>query len=173
MGKYKDENGITRLQALIDKAKRLGEHLPPEVVKLAGIVSPRLGQVLEAFQALVNDEKVSPMTKEQLLDAFEYAIEELENVSDRHRIDMNADSWLSKNIRPITLLTLLPFCMYLTVAEAMSKIEVQPEVIENWNTILGQAIIFYFGGREVFKWIREVKQIKRPTLFRRNNRREE
>jgi hypothetical protein len=68
----------------------------------------------------------------------------------RQQADMASDSWLSKNIRPMTLVFIL--FTYTTFA-MMSAFEV--EVNNNYVELLGQwgmlIMSFYFGGRTLEK----------------------
>ena len=72
------------------------------------------------------------------------------NVSDRWKADMASDSWLSKNIRPGTLLYILT--AYLVFA-GLSAAGIQ--VQEAYVNLLGQwgmlVMTAYFGGRTVEK----------------------
>lgn len=77
---------------------------------------------------------------------------EQNNVSDRHKFDMSSDSWLSKNIRPLTLVAI--FVGYFTFA-MMSAFGHNAN--ETYVTLLGQwgmlVMSFYFGGRTLEKII--------------------
>jgi hypothetical protein len=72
------------------------------------------------------------------------------NVSDRWASDMRSDSWLSKNIRPMTLVYILT--AYLIFA-GLSAAGIQ--VQESYVALLGQwgmlVMTAYFGGRTVEK----------------------
>jgi len=72
------------------------------------------------------------------------------NVTDRWKADMTSDSWLSKNIRPGTLLYILT--AYLIFA-GLSAAGIQ--VQETYVNLLGQwgmlVMTAYFGGRTVEK----------------------
>lgn len=72
------------------------------------------------------------------------------NVSDRWKADMNSDSWLSKNIRPGTLIYILTAYLIFAGLSA-AGIEVQ----ESYVALLGQwgmlVMTAYFGGRTVEK----------------------
>jgi len=72
------------------------------------------------------------------------------NVSDRWKADMASDSWLSKNIRPMTLVYILT--AYLIFA-GLSAAGIQ--VQESYVALLGQwgmlVMTAYFGGRTVEK----------------------
>ena len=72
------------------------------------------------------------------------------NVTERHKADMGSDSWLSKNIRPMTLVAI--FVGYFTFA-MMSAFKLDAN--EVYVTLLGQwgmlVMSFYFGGRTLEK----------------------
>ena len=73
-------------------------------------------------------------------------------VSKRWEQDMNSDSWLSKNIRPLTLIFLV-FCTLILIFIDYGFIEF--EVKQNWIDLLQIILITiigaYFGGRSFEK----------------------
>ena len=75
---------------------------------------------------------------------------EQDNLTKRQQADMSSDSWLSKNIRPMTLIFIL---MAYTVFGLMSAWEI--EVNQAYVELLGQwgmlIMSFYFGGRTLEK----------------------
>lgn len=75
---------------------------------------------------------------------------EQDNLSARHTSDMSSDSWLSKNIRPMTLVAI--FIGYFVFA-MMSAYGLNAN--EAYVTLLGQwamlVMSFYFGGRTLEK----------------------
>ena len=75
---------------------------------------------------------------------------EAQELTKRQEADMGSDSWLSKNIRPMTLVFIL--IVYSTFA-MMSAWDV--EVNNNYVELLGQwgmlIMSFYFGGRTLEK----------------------
>ena len=77
---------------------------------------------------------------------------EQDNLTKRMEADMKSDSWLSKNIRPMTLLFILG--VYTTFA-GLSAADI--EVNNNYVELLGQwgmlIMSFYFGGRTLEKII--------------------
>jgi uncharacterized membrane protein (DUF106 family) len=77
---------------------------------------------------------------------------EAQELTKRHTADMASDSWLSKNIRPGTLIFIL--IVYSTFA-MMSAWDI--EVNNNYVELLGQwgmlIMSFYFGGRTLEKII--------------------
>jgi uncharacterized membrane protein (DUF106 family) len=77
---------------------------------------------------------------------------EAQELTKRQQADMGSDSWLSKNIRPMTLVFIL--FVYSTFA-TMSAWDI--EVNNNYVELLGQwgmlIMSFYFGGRTLEKII--------------------
>jgi hypothetical protein len=77
---------------------------------------------------------------------------EQNNLTDRLKADISSDSWLSKNIRPLTLVYILIAYLLLAVLDA-SVIDIADSFVE----LLGQwgmlVMSFYFGGRTLEKII--------------------
>ena len=77
-------------------------------------------------------------------------VAEQHELTERLKADMGSDSWLSKNIRPMTLIAIL--IGYFTFAGlSAAKIDVN----ESYVQLLGQwgmlIMSFYFGGRTLEK----------------------
>ena len=77
-------------------------------------------------------------------------VSEQHELTDRLKADMSSDSWLSKNIRPATLIFIL---VTYTVFGMMSAWDI--EVNKEYVQLLGQwgmlIMSFYFGGRTLEK----------------------
>ena len=82
-----------------------------------------------------------------------YKIEVEKNVSERWKADMNSDSWLSKNVRPVVLVFLIVCTMLLVFIDSGS---IAFEVADKWTDLLQLTLITvigaYFGGRSVEKF---------------------
>lgn len=77
---------------------------------------------------------------------------EQNNLTERLKADMSSDSWLSKNIRPLTLVFIL--VAYSTFA-MMSAFDLETrgayvELLGQWGMLI---MSFYFGGRTLEKII--------------------
>lgn len=85
-------------------------------------------------------------------------VTEQHELTERLKADMGSDSWLSKNIRPMTLVFIL---ITYTVFGLMSAWDI--EVNNNYVELLGQwgmlIMSFYFGGRTLEK-IMNLKKAK-------------
>lgn len=77
---------------------------------------------------------------------------EQNNLTDRLKADMASDSWLSKNIRPLTLIAILTGYFTFAMMSAFGK-----DTNQNYVELLGQwgmlIMSFYFGGRTLEKII--------------------
>ena len=81
-----------------------------------------------------------------------YEIEMEKNITDRWKADMNSDSWLSKNIRPLVL-AFLVICTVLMIFIDAGSINFVVE--QKWTDLLQLVLITvigaYFGGRSFEK----------------------
>ena len=81
-----------------------------------------------------------------------YEIEMEKNITDRWKADMNSDSWLSKNIRPLVLIFLVVCTVLMIFIDAGS---INFVVEEKWTDLLQLVLITvigaYFGGRTMEK----------------------
>ena len=117
---------------------------PEEVVKLRQLQYDHEERLLE-----LGIEKAR-LEQEELKALLAAQANQEDNVSKRWQADMSSDSWLSKNIRPGTLIYILT--AYLIFAGLSSAgIQVQ----ESYVALLGQwgmlVMTAYFGGRTVEK----------------------
>lgn len=75
---------------------------------------------------------------------------EQNNLTDRMKADMSSDSWLSKNIRPMTLIAIFIGYFMFAMMSAFGH-----NANEAYVTLLGQwgmlVMSFYFGGRTLEK----------------------
>jgi uncharacterized membrane protein (DUF106 family) len=94
--------------------------------------------------------KLLEMQKNGELAQLQADMNEQQELTKRQQADMMSDSWLSKNIRPMTLVFIL---MTYTTFAMMSAWDV--EVNNNYVELLGQwgmlIMSFYFGGRTLEK----------------------
>ena len=81
-----------------------------------------------------------------------HQIEVEKNVTARWQSDMNSDSWLSKNVRPLVLVFCIVCTMLLVFIDSGS---IKFQVEEKWTDLLTMVLITivgsYFGGRSIEK----------------------
>ena len=77
-------------------------------------------------------------------------VSEQHELTDRLKADMGSDSWLSKNIRPMTLIAILTgyFIFAFMSAFGHNTNERYVELLGQWGMLI---MSFYFGGRTLEK----------------------
>ena len=96
---------------------------------------------------MAQDGELAKMANETKL----YEVEQ-NNLTGRHTADMQSDSWLSKNIRPMTLIAILTgyFVFALMSAFDLDTNAAYVELLGQWGMLI---MSFYFGGRTLEKII--------------------
>jgi uncharacterized membrane protein (DUF106 family) len=77
-------------------------------------------------------------------------VAEQHELTERLKADMGSDSWLSKNIRPMTLIAILTG-YFVFAGLSAAKIDVNEEYVQllgQWGMLI---MSFYFGGRTLEK----------------------
>ena len=99
-------------------------------------------------------------SKEEKLDAerkikeliANYEIEMEKNITSRWEADLKSDSWLSKNVRPMTLIFLIVCTMLLIFIDAGAiNFNVKDSYVDLLQLVLITVIGAYFGGRSLEK----------------------
>ena len=81
-----------------------------------------------------------------------YEAEMQKQVTERWKLDMNSDSWLSKNIRPLVLVFLVIATVLLIFIDAgFINFKVQDKWTDLLQLVLITVIGAYFGGRSLEK----------------------
>ena len=75
-----------------------------------------------------------------------------QNVTERWKTDMNSDSWLSKNVRPLVLIFLVASTVLIVFIDAgVLAFEAKDNWIDLLQLVLITVIGAYFGGRSYEK----------------------
>jgi len=117
---------------------KLSPNMPPE--QIAQIKVAEMEHEEELMRLRLEENKLD-------IEAFKA---EASAVTDRWTADMSSDSWLSKNIRPLTLIAILSgyFLFAFMSAFGMEANESYVTLLGNWGQIV---MLAYFGGRTVEK----------------------
>ena len=102
---------------------------------------------------------MSDKVKEMLLKELEQDMIEMQEVTKRWQSDMTSDSWLSKNIRPLSLafLTLTLF-IYVILDSSLEGFTIKTEWVDLLSSLLLVVYGGYFGARAVEKVAKIRKQ---------------
>jgi hypothetical protein len=127
----------------------------PSIVEAVGDVLPDAG-VLGLVKKLIEKEApvvLPPQDKETALKLLEQDMVEMQEVSKRWVSDMQSDSWLSKNTRPMTLIFLTISMIILILLDSF---EINFSVDKGWVDLLKSLLITvyvaYFGSRGAEKY---------------------
>ena len=109
-----------------------------------------VGGVLDNLTT-TKEEKLEAQRKiQELVSDYETKMEQ--NITDRWKADMNSDSWLSKNVRPLVLIFLVISTVLMIFIDAGT---IAFEVEAKWTDLLQLVLITvigaYFGGRTMEK----------------------
>lgn len=125
------------LQALLPFASKLIDKILPDPEQKA--------KAQFELTKMAQDGELAKMANDSKL----YEVEQ-NNLTERMQADMASDSWLSKNIRPLTLIYILVAYLILAILDA-ALIDIADSFVE----LLGQwgmlVMSFYFGGRTLEK----------------------
>ena len=125
--------------------------------RLAKVFSAGAGKLVENVGGILDN---LTTTKEEKLEAqkkikdmiMSYEAEMQKQVTERWKMDMNSDSWLSKNIRPLVLVFLVVATVLLIFIDAGT---ISFKVQDKWTDLLQLVLITvigaYFGGRSLEK----------------------
>ena len=94
--------------------------------------------------------KLQQLAQDGHLAELQADMNEQNNVSDRWKSDLASDSWLSKNIRPMTLIAILAgyFIFATSSAFDLNVKQAYVELLGQWGMLIMSA---YFGGRTLEK----------------------
>ena len=116
----------------------------------AGKLVENVGGVLDNLTT-TKEEKLEAQRKIKEIVA-NYEVEMEKNVSDRWNADMNSDSWLSKNVRPMVLIFLVVSTVLMMFIDAGAiNFTVEPKWTDLLQLVLMTTIGAYFGGRSIDK----------------------
>ena len=101
------------------------------------------GKVSDIIEAIGSSKELTAIEKEMLVKELEQDVIEMQEVTKRWESDMTSDSWLSKNIRPLSLafLTLTLF-IYIILDSALEGFKIDSE----WVSLLGNLLMLVYGG---------------------------
>ena len=124
---------------------------------LTQIFSSGAGELIKSVGGVVDNLTTS---KEEKLEAerkikeliANYEIEMEKNITSRWEADLKSDSWLSKNVRPMTLIFLIVCTMLLIFIDAGAiNFNVRDSYVDLLQIVLITVIGAYFGGRSFEK----------------------
>ena len=109
-----------------------------------------IGGVVDNLHTSTEEKLEAERKIQELIANHEAKMEQ--NITDRWSADMNSDSWLSKNVRPLVLIFLVVSTVLMIFIDAGT---IQFTVEQKWTDLLQLVLITvigaYFGGRSFEK----------------------
>tara|TARA_R110000782_G_scaffold30350_4_gene75682 strand:- start:2558 stop:2950 length:393 start_codon:yes stop_codon:yes gene_type:complete len=109
-----------------------------------------VGDVIDNLHTSKDEKLAAELKVKELISNYEVEMEK--TITDRWTADMNSDSWLAKNIRPMTLAFLVISTVLMIFIDAGT---INFVVEEKWTDLLQIVLITvigaYFGGRSLEK----------------------
>ena len=109
-----------------------------------------VGGVIDNLHTSKEEKLEAEQKVKELVSSYEIEMEK--NITERRKMDMQSDSWLSKNIRPLVLVFLVVSTVLLIFIDAGA---ISFKVQDKWTDLLQLVLITvigaYFGGRSLEK----------------------
>jgi len=124
---------------------------------LSKIFSAGAGELIKNVGGVIDNLHTSTEEKEEAERKIKdmimgYEAEMQKQVTERWKLDMNSDSWLSKNIRPLVLVFLVISTVLLVFIDAgFINFDVKDSYVDLLQLVLITVIGAYFGGRSLEK----------------------
>ena len=99
---------------------------------------PKSGYLGVLRSLITDDNKLTPKDKETALKLLDIDIAEMQEISKRWDSDMKSDSWLSKNVRPLTL-------VFFSISYVIGWFMEYP--LDSITGLLSLIVAAYFGSR--------------------------
>ena len=116
----------------------------------AGKLIKDVGGVIDNLTTSKEEKLAAEQKIKELIANYETEMEK--NITDRWKADMNSESWLSKNVRPMILIFLVVSTVLMIFIDAGT---IQFTVEQKWTDLLQLVLITvigaYFGGRSFEK----------------------
>ena len=109
-----------------------------------------VGGVIDNLHTSGEEKLAAEQKIKELVSSYEIEMEK--NITERWKMDMQSDSWLSKNIRPLVLVFLVVSTVLIIFIDAGA---ISFNVEDKWTDLLQLGLITvigaYFGGRSLEK----------------------
>ena len=109
-----------------------------------------VGGVIDSLHTSDEEKLAAEQKVKELVSSYEIEMEK--NITERWKMDMQSDSWLSKNIRPLVLVFLVVSTVLMIFIDAGTiKFVVEDKWTDLLQLVLITVIGAYFGGRSLEK----------------------
>ena len=141
---------------------------------LAKLLGTEVQGILQNLTGFVDKLVVTKEEKAKIIQEITNAENQIQlqiqqTITERHQTDMDSDSWLSKNVRPMVLISIIVLFLFLSFFDGANWLQV-PEgyisILKNWGEL---AFMFYFGSRGLEKIVSRTPELTKK-LFEQSKR---
>ena len=101
------------------------------------------GNPIDVIKAISKDKEIPSKDKEMMMADLEQDVIEMQEVTKRWESDNKADSFLTKNIRPLSLAFLtLSLFIYVILDSSLQSFNID----QQWISLLGNLLMLVYGG---------------------------
>ena len=139
---YKERNGTTRVGDALRWLVKQGKNVAPSILDAAGSITG-IDSLKDLAKQIEGSTQISEADKELLLEELRYDMLEMQETTKRWVSDNQTDSYLTRNIRPLTLafLTATLF-VYIILDSSLEGFKID----SNWIDLLSSLLLLVYGG---------------------------
>ena len=143
------KEGGTKVGNFLRKLKDVAPEVLDAAANITGIDQLRL-----LSKAIKGSNTITPQDKETALALLKMDEQEMIEITKRWESDNLQDSWLPRNVRPMALIFLTLFMVFIifTDSKVLWDFEVKESYIKLLETLLLAVYLAYFGSRGVEKY---------------------
>ena len=132
----------TAVGNLLRKMAKAGKSISKPILEVASTITG-IESLKDLGDLIMDSKELSEADKQMLLEELKQDTIEMQEVTKRWSADMMSDSWLSKNIRPLSLafLTITLF-VYIILDSSLEGFTIS----DNWIELLSSLLLLVYGG---------------------------
>lgn len=139
---YRETHGKTRVGNFLEKIGNVA----PELIEAAGQITG-VKALEELGKRLDKDPSIDPADKEIVRAFIEQDIEDAREVTKRWESDNLQESWLPRNIRPLTLISIVCFTLLMILLDSFELALVKDKSFDYLEMVSITVVGAYFGLR--------------------------
>ena len=124
----------------------------------AGVsIAEKLGGVVDKFVRTKDEKAEFEKQMTEIFMSHELSLEK--EITSRHAADMQSDSWLSKNIRPLlTIFSLVLYTIFSITDGNIGNFNIQNQYVDLLGQIVIMSLGFYFTSRGIEKTAKIIRK---------------
>jgi hypothetical protein len=156
--------GAKILEFITGKVAENGAGLVKEITGL--VDESKYSEEEKALMGLKITDAVNKYNMDILSETTKQVLSEDQAITDRWKADMESDSWLSKNTRPLVMLSLIGFLFLMIIFDSAIKegFEVKDAYLQIVQYAIETVVVAYYGSRGVEKFKSMHETTKQKTL---------